>query len=78
MKLKKHLKVLVLIPALWLIAGQNAGATPDFNNVTPNTYEKRNSKRTLITCMKNHFMKTRSRSLKNKRILLLPKRTLIL
>jgi type VII secretion protein EssA len=44
MKLKKHLKVLVLIPALWLLAGQNAGATPDFNNITPNTYEKKEFK----------------------------------
>ncbi|MBX9976542.1 type VII secretion protein EssA [Cytobacillus firmus] len=44
MKLNKYLKVLALIPAIWLIAGQSAGATPDFNNLTPNTYEKKEFK----------------------------------
>ncbi|MDM5227694.1 type VII secretion protein EssA [Cytobacillus sp. NJ13] len=44
MKLNKYLKVLALIPAFWLIAGQSAGATPDFNNLTPNTYEKKEFK----------------------------------
>ncbi|WP_370224341.1 type VII secretion protein EssA [Cytobacillus sp.] len=44
MKLNKYLQVLALIPAFWLIAGQSAGATPDFNNLTPNTYEKKEFK----------------------------------
>ncbi|KON85645.1 lipoprotein [Sporosarcina globispora] len=44
MRLSRFLKVIVLIPALLLLAGQSAGATPDFNNLTPNTYEKREFK----------------------------------
>ncbi|MBG9443068.1 type VII secretion protein EssA [Cytobacillus firmus] len=44
MKLNRIIKIILLIPAFWLIAGQNAGATPDFNNLTPNTYEKKEFK----------------------------------
>ena len=44
MKLHRFFKVIVLIPALLLIVGHSAGATPDFNNLTPNTYEKREFK----------------------------------
>jgi type VII secretion protein EssA len=44
MKLKRFIKIILLIPAFWLIAGQSAGATPDFDNLTPNTYEKKEFK----------------------------------
>ncbi|RBP87378.1 type VII secretion protein EssA [Cytobacillus firmus] len=44
MKLKRFIKIILLIPAFWLIGGQSAGATPDFNNLTPNTYEKKEFK----------------------------------
>lgn len=44
MKLKRFIKIILLIPAFWLIASQSAGATPDFNNLTPNTYEKKEFK----------------------------------
>ncbi|MCM3705276.1 MULTISPECIES: type VII secretion protein EssA [Cytobacillus] len=44
MKLNRFLKVIILLPALWLLACHSAGATPDFNDVTPNTYEKKKFK----------------------------------
>jgi len=44
MKLKTLFKILFLLPAILIIAERPAGATPDINNVTPNTYEKKEFK----------------------------------
>ena len=40
MKLKSLLKILFLLPAIFMIFDKAAGATPNFNQLVPNSYEE--------------------------------------